>query len=193
MRAVRLLAKDRDYTHNPAPRAADRTPQTWSSRFLLAPHRSCHDLHVKPLILLAALLALAVEGLAADCPKNQPRTEAALLELEQNWARALSRYDADAVACMVANEFEEADVDGSLRTRAQMLEHIPHRKPGLNRLTEMRAHVEGSSGFVRGLNEVLDPSGKVVARVRFTDIFTYRDGRWQALAAHETLLGEASR
>jgi hypothetical protein len=32
-----------------------------------------------------------------------------------------------------------------------------------------------------------------VARVRFTDVFTYRDGRWQALVGHETLIGEASR
>ena len=148
---------------------------------------------MKTLILFAALLVLPFEALAADCPKNQPKTEAALLELEQNWAQALNRHDADTVACMVADEFEEADVDGSLHTRAQMLEHIPHRKPGSNRLTEMRAHAEGGFGFVRGLNEVLDPSGKVVGRVRFTDIFTYRDGRWQAIAAHETLLSEASR
>jgi ketosteroid isomerase-like protein len=149
-------------------------------------------LNVKiPICVLPLLLSLPV--LAADCPKNQPKTEAALLELEQNWAQALGRRDADTVGCMVADEFEEADVDGSLHTRTQMLAHIPQRKPGSNRLTEMRAHVEGSFGFVRGLNEVLDSSGKVVARVRFTDIFTYRDGRWQALAGHETLLGEASR
>jgi ketosteroid isomerase-like protein len=147
-------------------------------------------LDVKILILL---LALALPALAADCPKNQPKTETALLELEQNWAQALGRHDVGTVACMVADEFEEADVDGSLHTRGQMLAHIPQRKPGSNHLTEMRAHVEGSFGFVRGLNEVLDPSGKIVARVRFTDIFTYRDGRWQALAGHETLLGEASR
>jgi hypothetical protein len=57
----------------------------------------------------------------------------------------------------------------------------------------MRAHVEGDMGFARGLNEILDSSGKIVARVRFTDIFTYRDGRWQALAGQETLLGGASR
>ena len=138
-------------------------------------------------------MALPLQALAADCPKHQPKTEAALLELEQNWAQALNRHDAAAVACMVADEFEEADVDGSLHTRTQMLEHIPHRKPGSNRLTQMRAHAEGSFGFVRGLNEVLDPSGKAVARVRFTDIFTFRDGRWQAIAAHETLLSEASR
>ena len=143
--------------------------------------------------ILIALVVLVLPALAAACPKNQPKTEAALLDLERNWAQALGRHDADTVACMVADEFEDADVDGSLHTRAQMLAHIPQRKPGTNHLTEMRAHVEGNFGFVRGLNEVLDPAGKMVARVRFTDIFTYRDGRWQALAGHETLLGEASR
>ncbi len=160
---------------------------------LLVSANSCHDLDVKILTLLAIPLALALSAFAADCPKNQPKTEAALIELEQNWAAALSRKDADAVACMVADEFEDADVDGSLHTRSQMLEHIPQRKPGTNHLSEMRAHVEGNSGFTRGLATLVDASGKVVARVRFTDVFTYRDGRWQALAGHETLLGEASR
>jgi ketosteroid isomerase-like protein len=153
---------------------------------------SCDHLNVKILIALI-VLPLSLLALAADCPKNQPKTEAALLELEQNWAAALDRHNADTVACMVADEFEDADVDGSLHTRSQMLAHIPQRKPGSNHLTEMRAHVEGNFGFVRGLNEILDPSGKVVAQVRFTDIFTYRDERWQALAGQETLLREASR
>jgi ketosteroid isomerase-like protein len=154
---------------------------------------SCHDLDVKILTLFAVSLALAFSAFSADCPKNQAKTEATLIELEQNWAAALSRKDADAVACMVADEFEDTDVDGSLHTRSQMLEHIPHRKPGTNHLSEMRAHVEGDSGFTRGLATLVDASGKVVARVRFTDVFTYRDGRWQALAGQESLLGEAAR
>ena len=148
---------------------------------------------MKILTLLAVLLVLSSSALAADCPKDQPKTEAALIELEQNWAAALSRKDAAAVACMVADEFEDADVDGSLHTRSQTLEHIPHLKPGMNHLSEMRAHVEANSGYTRGLATLVDASGKIVARVRFTDVFTYRDGRWQALAGHETLLGEASR
>jgi len=160
---------------------------------LLISPDSCHDLDVKIPTLLAILLALASSALAADCPKNQPKTEAVLIELEQNWAAALSRKDADTVACMVAGEFEDADVDGSLHTRSQTLEHIPNRKPGVNHLSEMRAHVEGNSGFTRGIATLVDTSGKVIARVRFTDVFTYRDGRWQALAGHETLVGEASR
>jgi len=143
--------------------------------------------------ILLCILAFAWSARAADCPKDQPRTEAALIQLEENWAAALSRKDADTVGCMAADEFEDADVDGSLHTRSQMLEHIPNRKPGVNRLSEMRAHVEGNFAFVRGLNSVVDASGKVVAQVRFTDVFAYRDGRWLALAGHETLLGEASR
>jgi hypothetical protein len=57
----------------------------------------------------------------------------------------------------------------------------------------LRAHIEGNLGFTRGLATLVDASGKVVAKVRFTDFFTYRDGRWQCIAAQETLLTEASR
>ena len=144
-------------------------------------------------IAVVAVIFLMALACVAECLKNEAKTEAALAELEQAWAAALGRHDAGTVACMLADEFEEADVDGALHTRAQVLEHIPQRKPGSNHLTELRAHVEGSFGYVRGLNEVMDTSGKIVARVRFTDIFTYRDGRWQAILAHESLIGEASR
>jgi ketosteroid isomerase-like protein len=154
---------------------------------------SCQDLSVKITGLLIALLALGLSAWGADCPKNQPRTEAALVQLEQNWAAALSRKDVDAVACMLADEFEDADVDGSLHSRSWTLERIPHKKPGTNQLSELRAHIEGDMGFARGLATLVDASGKIVARVRFTDVFTYRDGRWQALAGQESLLGEASR
>lgn len=153
---------------------------------------SCDDLKVKILATLVVLLA-ALPVLVADCPKNQPKTEAALLSLENTWADALSRKDTEAVACLLSDEFEDADVDGSLKTRAETLAHIPQRKPGVNHLSEMRAHVEGNFGYTRGLAELVDASGKVVARVRFTDVFAYRDGRWQALAGHESLLSQASR
>lgn len=136
---------------------------------------------------------LVLSAVGADCPKNQPKTEAALVDAEQNWAAALNRKDVDAVACLLADEFEDADVDGSLHARSQTLEHVPNKRPGTNQLSELRAHVEGNLGFTRGLATLVDGSGKVVARVRFTDVFTYRDGRWQALAGQESLLGAASR
>jgi len=176
----------RDWAGRTNPSAA-----TWAH--LLIACYSCQDLGVKIPTLLTLPLAVVLSAFGADCPKNQPKTEAALIELEQNWAAALSRKDADAVACMLATEFEDADVDGSLHTRSETLEHIPNKKPGVNHLSEMRAHVEGDSGFTRGLATLVDGSGKVVVRVRFTDIFVYRGGRWQALAGQESLLSQASR
>ena len=139
------------------------------------------------------VLLMLVSGLAAACPKNQPTTDAALVEAEQNWAAALNRKDVAAVACLLADEFEDVDVDGSLHTRSQTLEHIPNKKPGTNQLSELHAHVEGDLGFTRGVATLVGADGKVVARVRFTDVFVYRDGRWQALAGQESMLGGAGR
>jgi len=160
--------------------ALARSPHAWD------------DLKMKKTAVVAAILLMAL-ACVAECPKNQAKTEAALLKLEMQWAAALGSHDAGAVGCMLADEFEEADVDGALYTRAQVLKHIPQRKPGSNHLTELRAHVEDNFGYVRGLNEIEDPSGSIRARVRFTDVFTYRSGRWQAILAHESLIGEASR
>ena len=130
----------------------------------------------------------------AACPGGQVKNEAALIQLEQNWAKALERHDAETVGCILADEFEDADVDGRIHNREQVLAHISQRRPGSNELSEMKAHIFGAVGYVRGLNTVTDAAGKVVARVRFTDIFVYRDKRWQAVSGHETLLknsGEA--
>jgi ketosteroid isomerase-like protein len=158
---------------------------------LVTAFRSCHHRTVKILQLFFCLIILPLSAWAADCPKNQPKTEATLIDLEKNWAAALSRKDVDAVGCMLATEFEDADVDGSLHLRQETLQRIPQRKPGVNQLSELRAYVGGNLAYTRGLATLVDEAGNVKARVRFTDVFIYRDGRWQALAGQESLLGEA--
>ena len=140
--------------------------------------------------LFAALLIAGISApqvSAATCP-SQPKTEAALLDLERSWAKALQQHDADTVSCFLSDEFQDAGVEGELNDRAATLARIPKRGPNQNRLEDLHAHIYGDAAYVRGLNQVLDPSGKPLARVRFTDIFVYRDGRWRAVAGHETLL-----
>jgi predicted amidohydrolase len=48
--------------------------------------------------------------------------------------------------------------------------------------------VQGDFGYIRGLAAAVDPQGKVVAKVRFTDVYEYREGRWQCVAGHESML-----
>ena len=95
------------------------------------------------------------------------------------------------MACILADEFQDADTSGQLHTRQQTLARVPQRRPGQETLSELDPHVFGDYGYIRGLATLTDPQGKTVARVRFTDIFVYRDGRWMALAGQETLLPEA--
>ncbi len=147
---------------------------------------------MKPRLWLAVLL-LAPVTFAADCPKNQPKEGSALVQLEQNWAEALARHDAGAVGCILADEFQDVDPNGELHDRAQTLAGVPHRKPGTNQLSELKPHVYGDFGYIRGLATLVDAQGKTVARVRFTDIYIYRDGRWLAVAGQESLLPQVAK
>jgi ketosteroid isomerase-like protein len=159
---------------------------------------------VKACLLLAVLATLPMWAghsspallnfvFAANCPTNQAKDGNALIQLEQSWAQALEVRDADAVGCILAEEFQDADPNGQLHDRAETLAQIPHRRPGKNILSELTPHVFGDSGYIRGLATLVDGQGKTVARVRFTDIYVYRDQRWLAVAGQETLLPEAAK
>ena len=144
------------------------------------------------LTLLLAIFAICPLVGAESCPA-QTKDDAALEQSEQTWALALEHHDAQAVGCLLADEFQDADPSGQLHDRAETLAGVRKRKPGSNHLSEMHPHVHGDFGYIRGLATLVDPQGKTVARVRFTDIYAYRDGRWVCLAGHESMLPEATR
>jgi hypothetical protein len=133
---------------------------------------------------------VCLPAVAETCP-TQSKTTDSLLAMEHAWAQALEHQDANAVGCILAPEFEDADVYGNLHDRADALERVAHRKPGSNDLADLTPHLFSDFGYVRGLNRILNPEGDVVAKVRFTDIFVYREGRWMAVAGQETLLTES--
>ena len=136
-------------------------------------------------ILLLSPLAYGV-----NCSTEQPKSEAALVQIEQTLARSLEHSDTAALDCILAQEFEDAGPDGSLTDRATTLAKAAKPRQVHHELTELHPHVQGDLGYIRGLATATDPQGKVVARVRFTDIYIYREGRWQCVAGHESMLGK---
>lgn len=136
------------------------------------------------------LLALCPMAYAGACPAGQAKDGSALVENEQAWAKALEQRDTAALDCLLAAEFEDAGPDGGLQDRGKTLAAAAKHRPVHHDLTEMHAYVNGDFGYIRGLATAVDAQGKVQARVRFTDIYVYRDGRWQAVAAHESMLPE---
>lgn len=55
--------------------------------------------------------------------------------------------------------------------------------------SELRAHIYGETAYVHGLG-IGTENGRPVIKNRFTDIFVYREGRWQCVAGHESRLPE---
>ena len=137
------------------------------------------------------LLLLCPVAVAAPCPTGQVKDGNALMQAEQTWARALEQRDTAALACILADEFEDAGPDGSLTSRAVTLAKAADHAAVHHELSDLRAQVRGDFGYIRGLAAAVNAQGKVVAKVRFTDVYVYREGRWQCVAGHESMLAEA--
>jgi ketosteroid isomerase-like protein len=144
-------------------------------------------LRVKCAVLVLTLCSLAY---AAPCPAGQSRDANALIQIEQNWARALEQRNAATLACILANEFEDAGPDGKLTDRATTLAKAAEHPPVHHELSELHPHVSGEFGYIRGLAAAIDAQGKVVMQVRFTDVYVYRKGRWQCVAGHESVVSK---
>ena len=137
------------------------------------------------------LLLLCPSVFAAPCVTGQAKDGNALMQAEQTWARALEQRDTAALACILADEFEDAGPDGSLTSRATTLAKAADHAAVHHELSDLRAQVRGDFGYIRGLAAAVNAQGKVVAKVRFTDVYVYRERRWQCVAGHESMLAEA--
>jgi ketosteroid isomerase-like protein len=120
------------------------------------------------------------------CPTGQRKDPAALVQIEQLWLQAVEQHDRAALGCILADEFEEANFDGSLTDRSTMLATSAKPSTVHFELSDVHAHVQGDSAYVRGVGGTRSDDGKFHAKSRFTDIFVYRDGRWQCVAGHES-------
>jgi ketosteroid isomerase-like protein len=143
---------------------------------------------VHPMKFVLPLLLLCLVSLAhgQGCPTGQQKDPATLVQIEQVWLRAVEQHDKAALRRILADEFEEAGFDGSLINRSAMLATATKPSTVHFELSDLHAHVYGNSAYVRGVGGTMSDDGKFHAKNRFTDIFVYRDGRWQCVAGHES-------
>ncbi len=142
---------------------------------------------ISRILLCAILLASGGATAAPLCATGRDaRTEAAVLHVEGAWVHALETKDIG-LSCILAPGFADAAWNGDVWTREQVLKALPQRLPNVIHLSAMKAHIDGDAAVVRGVNTMTKPDGKPFAVLDFTDVFKYRNGRWQAVAAQEIL------
>jgi ketosteroid isomerase-like protein len=138
------------------------------------------------IVLSLILLCSFSFAYGESCPTDQRKDPATLMQIEQVWLRAVEQQDKSALGCILADEFEEAGFDGSLIGRSAIMATADKPTAVHFELSDLHAHVNGNSAYVRGVGGTRSADGKFHAKNRFTDIFVYRDRRWQCVAGHES-------
>ena len=135
--------------------------------------------------IAAAVLALA--ALAAAVPPHQPRTKAGVIAAERAWVAALRGRDAAPLDRLLTADFVDTTWKGERRAKPQVLASLASRGSEPIELGDMTVTLHGDTAVARGLNTIRAADGAARARIRFTDVFLYREGAWRAVAAQETL------
>jgi ketosteroid isomerase-like protein len=120
--------------------------------------------------------------------------QSVLAYMEREWNDALLKHDASWFERNYA--FDASDISsrtGAIMTKAQAVADARADKTVIQSLdlSELNVRVEGNTAVVTGVNHVVgrDAQGKAMdRRVRFTDVFIKRDGRWQVWATQGTTI-----
>lgn len=119
--------------------------------------------------------------------------EERLREIQQQLAKAWVQRDRAFIEDVLAPEWRVTQTDGSILSRAEVL-HNAFEENNLivetSTIDDVSVTVIGGTAIVRGRTEATGVvNGKpATARLRFTDVFVKRSGRWRAVASHASPL-----
>ena len=110
----------------------------------------------------------------------------ALIALENKWLR--SEHSATELDSILASDFVHPVVTGDLLDKARHIHFSSTHPPPANlqnHFDGLKVRLYGNVGIVNGLVVTTYGKGEEVRRTVFTDVFVYRNQRWQAINAQE--------
>ncbi len=144
---------------------------------------------MKQILPVCLLLAVAMPG-QTQGDKNS--VEQALIQMEHDWSRADTEKDAATLDRILADDWIGIDFEGTVLTKPQALRDINSGSASLEStvLSDMKVRIYGNTAIVTGTDTEKseyhgkDSSGKYL----WTDVFVFRNGRWQAVSSQSTRL-----
>jgi ketosteroid isomerase-like protein len=133
----------------------------------------------------STLLALSLTACLSLPAAAATGDEQRLLTLEQRWLAAGVQRDIPALKEILADDFVDVTYKGTLRDKADHLQTSLAPDKSKQTLQELKVRLYGDTGIVNGVDVDVTPDGTTY-RIRFTDVFVRRAGRWQAVSAQET-------
>jgi len=137
---------------------------------------------------LAALLVFAAAALAG-AQDSRPREES-VRAAEMARRDALLSADTTALSQLVAAEFVEISRLGTVRPRAANMREIATGTLKLNtiRYDSLTVRIYGDVAVLSGIadNTGTYLGASFTGKIRYTRVFVWRDGRWQAVTMQQT-------
>ena len=138
--------------------------------------------------MLSAIALCAWAGGSSLQPQGRTpeQDRAALVALENEWLA--NEHNAAVLERILASDFVHPLPTGDFVTKSQHIEFSAAHAPPANqkrRFDQMQVRVYGDVGIVNGVVVATEDTDKKVNRTIFTDVFVWRDGRWQAVNAQE--------
>jgi hypothetical protein len=138
------------------------------------------------MIALALVLTLVAGQAGASASVTQELTQ-----IEHQIATYWKSRDCDAWGALLHADWSVIHITGTILTKAEALKMC--RAPGApteaHSVDELSVRPFGDAAVVTGRTIVtLGGTSPETVKLRFTDVFIRRDGRWQVVASHATRL-----
>jgi hypothetical protein len=144
-------------------------------------------------LLILASLSFAVSQTDIKKMSKEERTRADLMQLERDIGKANINNDYAFFDRVEAEEFIFTDAGGGVTSKKQDLEGLkqppnPDVKLVAYDVDEMNVLLYDKTAVVTGrvTTKRLVKGKEVVSQNRFTDVFVWRQGRWQIVAGHSS-------
>jgi CubicO group peptidase (beta-lactamase class C family) len=131
------------------------------------------------------------QAAAVPQPGQAPsQSEQEVRKLEREWLNAYEQHDAAAMNRILADEFILTNSDGTVQTKAQIMEMIGSQRPGAGpsftfSTEDTQVRVDGDTVILSGrvLQKGQRNGQSVIMQSRYSDTYVKRQGRWQVVAS----------
>jgi ketosteroid isomerase-like protein len=159
-----------------------------------------------PVLMIAAACGHAADGAAAGgrsdtaqqaaaaaAARDTAQMRQAVLRLEAELFQSYVRGDSMPAARLLAEDYMGFTADGMRETKAQALANLHRDSTAATAIAVDSIHIDSTTARVYGDAVVVQASGTFQAHdrrqsasvgFRNTDVFVWRDGRWQIVATH---------
>jgi Domain of unknown function (DUF4440) len=141
-------------------------------------------------MILLGLMALPSMAPQAGGQSSIEKSKQEVLDLENHWLKV--EGDPDALEKILAPDFLYVVPVGIITRNEQLSFMRKHPSPqqSLRHFEDMHVRVYGNVAIVNGIVVATDAGS--THKTLFTDVFAYREGKWQAVNAQELPASETS-